>query len=223
MNTRRCVSWVLACGLGLGSLSIAGGPQESPFEPEIVAYEAADKVNPPQKDGIVFVGSSSIKLWKTLKQDFPGKNVIGRGFGGSQLSDSIKFAKRIITPYKPKMIVLFAGTNDIASGKTAETVAADFGKFVSTVRAELPNVRIAFISLSPSPVREARWPVFRKANDLIRKQTIDGENLGFIDVFPAMLNESGGPRPEIFVSDRLHMNADGYKIWKKVVGPFLPW
>jgi lysophospholipase L1-like esterase len=194
----------------------------NPFEGEIVKYEEADRKNPPAHGGIVFVGSSSIRLWTTLKEDFPGKNVINRGFGGSQISDSVHFAKRIVTPYKPKMIVFFAGTNDIASGKSPKAALADFMQFVGVVRKELPKVNIAYISITPAPSRWEKIHDIKWANGLIKEYTQRGPNLQFVDVFSQFLDAKGGPRPELFVSDQLHMNPFGYAIWKKAVAPILP-
>lgn len=194
-----------------------------PWQADIERFEAEDAKNPPAKGGVVFIGSSSIAMWQTLPTDFPGQNVIKRGFGGSQLSDSVLFADRIVTPYEPKMVVLFAGTNDIASGKSADTVFADYQAFVAKVRAKLPTVRIAYIAITPAPSRMNKIDEFRKANWLIRQYSLTQNDLVFIDTFPAMLNEKGEPRPELFVEDQLHMNASGYAIWKKIIAPYLPW
>jgi lysophospholipase L1-like esterase len=194
-----------------------------PFEAEILRFEATDAKNPPAKGGIVFVGSSSIVLWKSLAQDYPRHKVINRGFGGSQISDSVRFAHRIVTPYEPQMVVFFAGTNDIAAGKSAETVRDDYRAFVRRVRAKLPAARIAFISISPAPSRWAKIEEIKRANALIRQLSLQEENLVYIDVFSHMLDEKGGPRPELFVEDQLHLNDKGYAIWKKVVAPYLPW
>jgi len=100
-----------------------------PFENEIKAYEQADKTNPPPREANLFVGSSSIRLWKTMAEDLPGKNVINRGFGGSQIADSVRFADRIVIPYHPARIFFYAGDNDLNAGKSPETVAGDFAAF----------------------------------------------------------------------------------------------
>src|SRR5688572_1925867 len=106
---------------------------------EVTTYEAADAIKAPAKGGIVFTGSSSIRLWKTLKKDFPNHNVIGRGIGGSQIEDAVFYADRLIFPYEPRMVVLYAGGNDINAGKTADRVVADFEAFVAKLRSKLPN------------------------------------------------------------------------------------
>lgn len=194
-----------------------------PFEDAILKFEADDAKNPPKPGGIVFIGSSSILGWRTLKADFPEHNVINRGFGGSVIADSVRYAHRIVTPYKPEMVVFFAGSNDISAGKSANTVFADYKAFVVKVREKLPNTRIAFISISPAPSRAKFLEIDREANRMIREFCNQSENLAFIDIVPLMLDAKGAHRPELYTSDRLHMNPDGYKIWVKAVKPFLPW
>ncbi len=193
-----------------------------PFEADIQQFEAADAKNPPLQGGIVFVGSSSIVRWKTLSTDFPGYNVINRGFGGSQLSDSVRYANRIVIPYKPVMVVLFAGTNDIAGGKSGETVFEDYKHFVSEVQAALPKTVIAYISISPAPSRWSKLDEMKKANRLIAGYVATHQGLLFVNTFPEMLGKNGGPRPELFVQDQLHLSPLGYAIWVRAVKKILP-
>ena len=187
------------------------------WEKDIQQFEASDKTNPPPKNAILFIGSSSIRLWKTLAEDFPKRKVINRGFGGSQMIDSLYFFDRIVKPYKPKMIVVYAGSNDINAGKTPEQVFADFTNFVAKVRQDLPKTRIAFIAIAPNPARWSKVEQFKTANELVRNFTKTDPRLDFIDIFPAMLGEDGQPKPDIFVSDNLHMNSKGYAIWAPIV------
>jgi len=196
-------------------------PNTLAFEKEILAFEAADRTNPPPAGGVLFIGSSSIRLWKTLAEDFPKHRVLNRGFGGSQIIDSVRYHKRIVLPYKPRLIVLYAGGNDINAGKTPERVFADYQRFVTNILAALPETRIAYISIAPNPARWAQVDKVRAANSLIEAHTRTDARLAFIDVFPKMLGADGQPRPEIFVEDRLHMNAEGYKLWRGIVGPVL--
>lgn len=197
-------------------------PKPLPFESDIAAFEAADRQNPPAKGGVVFVGSSSIRVWKTLTEDFPAYHVLNRGFGGSHIIDSVHFAQRIVTPYEPKMIVFYAGTNDLADGKSPEALLAEYQAFVAQVRAKLPTTPIAFISVAPAPSRWSNVENIRKTNALIAQFSKTDSNLKFIDIFPLMLDKKGEPRPELFVDDQLHMNPAGYAIWVKAVAPFLP-
>ncbi len=196
--------------------------QPLPFESDIAAFEAQDRQNPPAKGGILFVGSSSIRMWSSLAQDFPNQRVLNRGFGGSKISDSVNFVDRIVTPYEPKMIVFYAGTNDLADGKSPETLLADYVTFISLVRAELPTTPVAFISVAPAPSRWGNVANIRKANTLISQFSDLVPNLKFIDIFPLMLDAKGQPRPELFQGDQLHMKPEGYAIWTKAVAPYLP-
>ena len=191
------------------------------WEKDIAAFEKSDAVNPPKKGGIVFVGSSSIRMWKTLGQDFPKHNVINRGFGGSQTSDSIHFADRIVIPYEPRMIVFYAGANDISAKKSPEKVAADFRAFVEKVRARLPEVEIAYISIAGNPARWTQVKQVKAANALVAAYCKETPRTQFIDVFTPMLGSDGLPEPDIFIKDRLHMNPKGYELWTSIIGPHL--
>jgi lysophospholipase L1-like esterase len=197
---------------GAPALPAADKPPGQRWEKEIEAFEAADKITPPPQDAILFVGSSSIRLWKTLAKDFPSHQIINRGFGGSQIADATRYADRIIIPCKPRLIVVGAGGNDLHAGKTPEQVADDFKAFVEKIRAALPDTRIAFYAISPAPVRAAEMEKQRRANKLIKDYIAFGNNLDYINIFDAFLGPDGQPREDLFVADRLHPNADGYKI-----------
>jgi lysophospholipase L1-like esterase len=194
---------------------------ESQWEPDIRRFEAADRVNPPQPGGMVFVGSSSIRMWETLEADFPGLQVLNRGFGGSELSDAVRFADRIVTAYKPRVVVLYAGDNDLAGGKTPAQVFEDFRSFVAIVRRKLPETRIAFVAIKPSLARLNIMDKARETNQLIREYTRGDNKLAYVDVFTPMLDASGKPRQELFLEDGLHMNAGGYAIWRDLIAPIL--
>ena len=191
------------------------------WEKDIAAFEAADKTNPPPANAVVFVGSSSIRMWKSLARDFPEHQVINRGFGGSQIADSVEFAERIVLPYQPRMVVLYAGGNDLNAGKMPEGVFADFKAFVAKIRAARPDVKLAYISSAPNPARWAQIEKVRALNTMIREFSAQQTNAVFIDVHSRMLGTDGQPLPDIYLKDRLHMNEKGYAIWKEVVGPFL--
>jgi len=192
-----------------------------PFEAEILAFEAMDKTNPPPPGAVLFIGSSSIRFWTTLAQDFKTHKVINRGFGGSQMFDAVYYADRIVIPYRPQRIVLFAGSNDLDAGKTAEQVFDDFKAFVQKVRGALPEVEIDYISITTSPLRWHEVEQVKKANGLISSWIMAQDHLTFINVFPATLGEDGKPKPELFRADRLHMNARGYAIWTSIIEPYL--
>jgi lysophospholipase L1-like esterase len=196
-------------------------PDLAQWEPEIRAFEAADREHPAPAGSIVFTGSSSIRLWKTLAEDFPGQPVLNRGFGGSQIHEVTAFADRIVLPYKPAMVVMYCGGNDIHAGLTAEQVFADYREFVSTIHAALPKTRIAYISVAPNPARWSEVERVKTANRLIAAWSRHDPRLQFIDVYSEMLGPDGRPKPDIFVADGLHMNEKGYEIWTRVVGQAL--
>ena len=190
------------------------------WETDMQRFEAADAQSPPPRGGVLFIGSSSIRFWDTLAQDFPGVPVINRGFGGSELRDSTWYADRIILPYAPRQILIYAGDNDLNAGRTPQQLRADFIAFVERVRRDLPKAKIAYISNKPSPSRAQLLPVQRAANTLI---AAEAKRLGvdYIDIFTPMLDASGQPDESLFIEDRLHMNRAGYVIWQRAIAPYL--
>lgn len=191
------------------------------WEKEIAAYEAADRSNPPPKGAILFVGSSTIRLWKTLASDFPDHKVINRGFGGSEIRDSTHFADRIIFPHEPRQIFLRAGSNDIHGGRVPREVAADFAEFVRVVHARLPNAEIMFISTNPTPARWSENDKARALNKLIREMAIDMPRVSVVDVYDVSLSRTGEARHDLFLDDKLHFNTDGYRLLADRVRPYL--
>jgi lysophospholipase L1-like esterase len=194
---------------------------EARWEKDIRAFEIADKTNPPPLDAILFIGSSSIRRWTNLAQTFPGHKVLNRGFGGSQLADSVAFVDRIVTPYKPKLVLLYAGDNDIASGKSPERVLGNFKAFVGKIHAALPETRIAYIAIKPCPAREKYLDRVKATNRLMRDYTASDSRLLFIDVFTPMLTKEGRPRADLCIKDGLHPNAQGYDLWASFLRPIL--
>jgi lysophospholipase L1-like esterase len=194
--------------------------QQDKWEKDIAAFEEKDKAAPPPQNEIVFVGSSSIRMWKTAEA-FPDLKVINRGFGGSQISDSVKYADRIILAYKPRIVVVFAGGNDINAGRKPDQVADDFKALAGKIHAGLPKAKIYYISLFPNVKRKAQDASCVKVNELIQAFIKTDGRLGYIDTAAKMRAADGGPRPELLQDDGLHMNADGYKIWNEIVGAVL--
>jgi lysophospholipase L1-like esterase len=190
------------------------------WEKDIAAFEAKDKTSPPPQNEIVFVGSSTIRMWKTAEA-FPDLKVINRGFGGSEIADSVRYADRIILPHKPRIVVVFAGGNDINGGKTPEKVADDFKALVGKIHAALPKTKVYYLSLFPNVKRRAQDEKCVKLNELIQAFTKTDERLGYVDTASKMRAADGGPRPELLKDDGLHMNDDGYKIWNEIVGAVL--
>jgi lysophospholipase L1-like esterase len=192
------------------------------WEATIKKFEEDDLVNRPPQNGIVFVGSSSIVRWN-LPESFPelGPKAINRGFGGSLIADSVRYADRIVTPYKPRIVVFYAGDNDIVTDETAEQIAAEFPKFVDKVHSALPQTRIIFVSIKPSIQRWAAVDKGRAANAIVKKYCESRPTLTYLDIEPQMLGADGKPRAELLVQDGLHMTPEGYKIWNAAIRPLL--
>jgi hypothetical protein len=189
------------------------------WEKDIAAFEQMDATNPPPRDGVEFIGSSTIGRWKTLAQDFPGQPVFNRGFGGSEIVDSTHFASRVIFPYAPRVIVLRAGGNDLWAGKTPEQVFADFKDFTATVHAKLPETKIVFLSLSPSLARWKQHEQEKEVNRLIADFVHQTPHMEYIETYDLPLGADGQPRAELFVIDKLHFNQEGYKLLVERVRP----
>jgi lysophospholipase L1-like esterase len=190
------------------------------WESDIAKFEKQDTETPPPQDAVLFVGSSSIRFWETAKA-FPDIATINRGFGGSQICDSTEFADRIVTRYKPRLIVFYAGDNDINGGKSPEQVHVDFTAFVAKVRKSLPKTPILYISIKPSISRWAKRDEMREANRLIAADCEKDDTLDFLDVWPVMLNDKGEPKKEILRDDNRHLNEEGYKLWNELIKPIL--
>lgn len=191
------------------------------WEPVVRAWEAEDARVRRMPGAVVFVGSSSIRLWTRLAEDFPGTVLINRGYGGSRAYDATYFADRIVNAYQPRAVVFYAGENDLHEGRTPRQVRDDFAAFVRKVQAGTPKARIAFVSIKPSPSRAAILPQVREANALVRDFARGVRGVDYLDVFTPMLDAGGAQREELFVGDRLHMNRAGYDIWTGVVGAWL--
>jgi len=222
MKRRDCFLAVLV--LSLTAVCLRGSETASDlpkWESEVVAFEKADATNKPAKGGVEFIGSSTIRRWTTLATDYRDHPVFNRGFGGSCISDSTRYASRLIFPYEPRAIFFHAGANDLSSGKTPEQVFADFKAFVSTVHAKLPDTDIYFISLRACP---ARWKQREKENELnqLISNFVQGKpHLRFIDTHDLSLGSDGQVRRELFVEDGVHFNDRGYRLLVERVRPYL--
>jgi lysophospholipase L1-like esterase len=211
---------VCGCSAAKGTPAAARAEHARRWEKHIQAFEAKDKEAPPPKDAVLFVGSSSIVRWD-VAACWPNVATINRGFGGSYLADVVHFADRVIVPYRPRVIVVYAGDNDIAGGKSAEQVFGDYCALVRTVRASLPHTPAVYIAIKPSLARWDKWPVMREANRMIARYAWWDPSLVFVDVAPPMLDARGKPRKELFKKDGLHLNERGYKLWAELVGPYI--
>lgn len=192
----------------------------SKWKAEFEKFAAAEKESPVEPGGVVFVGSSSIRMWD-LKKSFPDKNYLNRGFGGSEIVDSTHNFTELVAKHKPRLVVFYAGDNDIASGMSPEQVLTDFQAFAEKFKSELPKANLLYISIKPSI---ARWKLagkMREANKLIETDSNKRPHFHFLDVWPVMLDDKGEPRNDIFLGDGLHMNNTGYAEWVKLLEPLL--
>lgn len=219
--TLRCLAVMLSLVAFSRDLSAQEkGPER--WEKDIVEIEQKIASGKSESGAVLFVGSSSIRLWK-LEQSFPDKVTANHGFGGSVLSDSVHFFDRIVAPLKPSVIVLYAGDNDIASNKSPETVQADFQTFATLVKTKLPECRkLIFIGIKPSTKRWALREKIQAANGLISATCQNDPKLAYVDVWTPMLGTDGQPNPELLVSDGLHMTEKGYEIWTEALRSHLP-
>ncbi|MGV3660532.1 MAG: GDSL-type esterase/lipase family protein [Prosthecobacter sp.] len=191
------------------------------WQGEMKRFAKEDAEKAPPASPIVFTGSSSIRMWKTLAEDFPGLPVMNRGFGGSEIFDSANFADTTVIQYKPKQVVLYAGGNDIAAGKTPQRVFEDYKAFVAKIHAALPDCEVCYISNAPNPKRWSMINEMRETSRLVEEHVKTDKRLKYINTHDAMLGADGQPKPDIFLEDKLHMNPKGYVIWKGIVGPYL--
>jgi lysophospholipase L1-like esterase len=220
MNKRwRAVYLIAAITVYQGAGAEAPDPDPARFAEAIETFVTWDSKNSFPRDGVLFVGSSSIRFWPTARA-FPGKPIINRGFGGSELSDVIHFYEQVVKPYSPGKIFLYAGDNDIAHGKSAEQVFEDYREFVALVQADFPRSELIFISVKPSKARWDKWRDMRETNLMVQEFAAAHENLGYADLASPLLGVDGKPK-DVFVEDGLHLNEEGYRLWQKALAPFL--
>jgi len=204
-------------------LAITASVVAQPFRDEIQAFQRLDSVNFPATGQVLFVGSSSFRLWKDVQAYFPDVPIINRGFGGACLTDMIYYEKQIITPYKPRKIVIYCGENDLAASDTvqAQQVLERFQQLFKAIRADYPKTPVVYVSIKPSISRQRLMPKMAEANRLIQQYLKKKRRTQFVDVYSLMLDKNGTPRPDIFVEDKLHMNREGYLIWQKALAPVI--
>jgi len=191
------------------------------FADEIRAFALSEQRNPVPRGTTLFYGSSSIRLWASLGEDIPNVPLLNRGFGGSTLFDCLHEMERLVFPYEPRALILYAGDNDLDQGASPQRVLELFEQFHATFRERAPDTPLAFISIKPSPVREHLVPRVREANALIDASIGTDERTTFVRVFPLMLDGAGRPRRDLFTEDGLHMNRAGYRVWAGLIQPWL--
>jgi lysophospholipase L1-like esterase len=190
------------------------------FEKDIAAFEAEDRASPPPRGSVLFVGSSSIRYWDTAKA-FPGLTTIKRGFGGSHVSDNIYYADRTIIPYRPKLVVFYAGDADVAAGKSADQIFADFKRFIAMVHTRLDGTPLVIISVKPSPAHWTQMDAIGRTNGLVQAYVAADPLVSFVDVVGALLGDDGRPRPELYTENGLNLNDLGYAAWTKAARPVI--
>lgn len=220
---RTCWSAVLSVCLILWSISGWAQQQPFPYWNDVQQVILADLTEPKPRHQILFVGSSSFTMWKTANEAFSEKAIVNVGFGGSTLQDQIRYIDYVITPYKPRQVVIYCGENDIAydSTVTGRDVLNRFVQLITLIHERFPDVHLSYVSMKPSPSREKLLPVYREGNELIKEYLKSIRRSSYINVYDAMLDSAGNPRRELFLGDMLHMNEAGYALWKELIRPHL--
>lgn len=220
MSRQRSIAMLILAGalFSVGAESLRGDEKHrhARWEPAIQRFEQADQDDRRPRDSVLFVGSSSIRMWD-LEKSFPGLPSINHGFGGSQIDDSIHFADRIIWPFRPKVIVFYAGDNDIAGGKSADRVAQDYSTFSKMVHEHLPDTSMVYVAIKPSIARWNLADEMAVANAAIEKQCETDDQRVFLNIWHPMLGDLGTPMKDLFIKDGLHLNAKGYQIWNDLL------
>lgn len=190
------------------------------FKRDVDEFIEWDSKNSVPDDVVLFVGSSSIRMWAT-RHSFPDMKVINRGFGGSQISDVIYYSDRIVLPYEPKVIVFYAGDNDVAAGKLAERVLEDYRRFIKIVHKAMPKTPVIFIAIKPSLSRWKLWPEMKRANTMIQDYCTKNKQLFFVDISITLLGKDGKPDKKLFLQDQLHLSDEGYRKWTAMLSPII--
>jgi lysophospholipase L1-like esterase len=210
--------------LSFSMVSLNGAPlatttgEPERWEGEIRKFELLDRRTPPPAHPILFTGSSSIRLWTNLTTAFPGRTILNRGFGGSHMSDLVFYFDRVVRPYRPKLVVVYEGDNDLASGKSVEQVYGDFLRFLKQMREALPGTGVVWLATKPSPSRGEWLDSQRDLDHRLQQLAATSPHVFFVDTFHPLIDGQGKPRRELFQADRLHLNAAGYEVWREVIG-----
>ncbi|MEZ4851935.1 MAG: GDSL-type esterase/lipase family protein [Bacteroidia bacterium] len=225
-----CITLLIACKSNpntdnqsdAGTSSVEKEEVITAFAEDIEAFEKADQANFPPEGAALFVGSSSLRMWKTIEEDLAPFPVINRGFGGSTFKELNYYADRIVYPYKPKCVFVYEGDNDITKDEIGPTeVLEAFMKFHSDLKAKLPGTKVYFLSIKPSIRRENLLQKATETNRVVQQWALSQPDVDFVNVATAMMNDDGSIRSDIFIDDNLHMNATGYALWTPIVKAYL--
>lgn len=214
---RFLLLFALSCLLPIQIL--AQNPER--FESEVIALNDKEFKIDPNKEVVVFTGSSSIRMWNTVQDYYPHINAINTGFGGSHFSDLFYYLDELIFRFEPKKVFIYEGDNDVAGEKSPMEILLNSAMVYGALSTRLPDAEFFFISPKPSISRWHLKDTYEETNSLLRDFCDVNENLTYIDVWNPMLNDSGEPMKNIFIEDNLHMNEKGYQIWGKVIGEYL--
>jgi lysophospholipase L1-like esterase len=225
--TRRAaltaVAFLLVSALAAARLHSWVLQQASPtrFQAQIDAYLEEDKVSPPPRQAILFIGSSIFREWEHLKEQMAPLPVFNRAFGGSRTADILYYMDRIVLPYEPKIVVYYCGSNDINAGEKADAISGRFREFVESVHARLPATRVFYVSINRAPQKKDRWDIVDEANRQVHAYCLTDQRLGFIDVNPALFDRAGNPRLELYLEDRLHFKPQAYAEFAAIIKPVI--
>lgn len=195
--------------------------QNAPFYKDIQHFKQQDSIKFPPKKAVLFIGSSTFTKWTDVASYFPKHTIINRGFGGSSLPDVINYVKDIVYPYQPKQVVVYCGENDFTGGGSANVVVDRVRQLFDLIRKRYPKVQITYISIKPSPSREKYRAMMVEANTMITAMISKMKRTNYINTYDAMFDTDGKLMTDIFLSDKLHMNAKGYAIWAKIMEPYI--
>ena len=222
MNSHSKIKWYIGALIIQLLVFNAYAQDDDKWAGEIDAFSKLDSISAPPASGLVlFTGSSSIRMWQNPQSDFNNDKIINRGFGGSQIIDLIENFDQIIFKYKPERIVIYAGDNDVAAGKSADQVYGDFCTLYGMVKAKLPHSKLIYIAIKPSLARWYLWTEMLQANTKINGFLADKENAWFVDIYSPMIGLDGKPDNKYFIDDGLHMTKAGYELWTAVLSPYL--
>ncbi len=209
----------LLCALLI--FSFTRGQNTNHFASEVAAIQKKyDTLIDPDKETIVFVGSSSIRMWHDLQKRFPEHQIVNAGFGGSQASDLLLYTNELILNYKPKKVFLYEGDNDIFAGKKSDEIIADMMQIIQKIKAQNPSTKVVLLSAKPSLARWKYRRRYKKLNRHFKKLSSQDAHIDYIDLWSPMLNKRKVMK-DIFIEDGLHMNAKGYAIWYNTIKPFI--
>lgn len=218
MNRKKIWLGIISLAVCVSTAWSQQAPQESRWEKDIAAFEAWDAKNSWPRDAVLFVGSSSIRMWRSA-ECFPNLPVINRGFGGSETADIVDFMDRIVLKYAPRLIVFYAGDNDIAAGKDSQRVFENYKTFVTRLHNVLPRTCVVYMAIKPSQSRWHLWPKASEANRLIREYSADDTRLFYVDAATPLLAADGTPDEQFYLADKLHLSDAGYRVWTELLAP----